>query len=155
MFISAVKKRLSFENWHTGKHFLRGPIVCFRAHSLQSCPTLCDPMDCSPPGSWPQDSPGKNSGVGHHVLLQGIQLASLTSPALAGRFFHLRSPAPLSVSQQRTGGLLKADKLLLRNEISAAINAKKQRKTTEWERLEISSRKLEIPREHFMQRWAW
>ena len=29
---------------------------------------------------------------------------------------------------------------------------KKQRKTTEWERLEISSRKLEIPREHFMQR---
>ena len=25
---------------------------------------------------------------------------------------------------------------------------------TEWERLEISSRKLEIPRELFMQRWA-
>ena len=24
----------------------------------------------------------------------------------------------------------------------------------EWERLEISSRKLEIPREHFMQKWA-
>ena len=24
----------------------------------------------------------------------------------------------------------------------------------EWERLEISSGKLEIPREHFMQRWA-
>ena len=30
----------------------------------------------------------------------------------------------------------------------------KERKTIEWERLEISSRKLEIPREHFMQRWA-
>ena len=28
------------------------------------------------------------------------------------------------------------------------------RKTIEWERLEISSRKLEIPSEHFMQRWA-
>ena len=27
---------------------------------------------------------------------------------------------------------------------------KKMRKTTEWERLEISSRKLEIPGEHFM-----
>ena len=27
-------------------------------------------------------------------------------------------------------------------------------KTIEWERLKISSRKLEIPREHFMQRWA-
>ena len=32
-------------------------------------------------------------------------------------------------------------------------NAKKQRKTIEWERLEISSRILQIPREHFMQRW--
>ena len=31
---------------------------------------------------------------------------------------------------------------------------KEKRKTTEWERLEISSRKLEIPREGFMQRWA-
>ena len=37
---------------------------------------------------------------------------------------------------------------------SSVINAKKQRKRTEWKRLEISSRKLEIPREHFMQRWA-
>ena len=27
-------------------------------------------------------------------------------------------------------------------------------KNNEWERLEISSRKLEIPREHFTQRWA-
>ena len=30
----------------------------------------------------------------------------------------------------------------------------KERKIIEWERLEISSRKLEIPREHFMKRWA-
>ena len=34
------------------------------------------------------------------------------------------------------------------------ISAKKWRKTIEWERLEISSRKLEIPTEYFMQRWA-
>ena len=34
------------------------------------------------------------------------------------------------------------------------MNAEKQRKRTEWERLEISSRKFEIPRERFMQRWA-
>ena len=34
------------------------------------------------------------------------------------------------------------------------ISAKKERKTIEWEGLEISSRKLKIPREHFMQRWA-
>ena len=31
---------------------------------------------------------------------------------------------------------------------------KEMRKRTEWERLEISSRKLETPREYFMQRWA-
>ena len=31
---------------------------------------------------------------------------------------------------------------------------RKERKTIEWERLEISSRKLEIPSENFMQRWA-
>ena len=36
---------------------------------------------------------------------------------------------------------------------SSVINAKKKKmKTTEWERLEISSRKSEITREHFMQR---
>ena len=33
-------------------------------------------------------------------------------------------------------------------------NAKKQRKTIEWGRLEISARKSEIPTEHFIQRWA-
>ena len=35
---------------------------------------------------------------------------------------------------------------------SSVINAKKLRKTIEWEKLEISSRKLEIPSEHIMQR---
>ena len=35
-------------------------------------PTLCNPMDCSPPGSSAHgDSPGKNTGVGCHALLQG------------------------------------------------------------------------------------
>ena len=39
----------------------------------QTCPTLCDPVDCSPPGSSVHgDSPGKNTGVGCHALLQGI-----------------------------------------------------------------------------------
>ena len=37
----------------------------------QSCPTLCDPMDCSPPGSSVHgDSLGKNTGVNCHSLLQ-------------------------------------------------------------------------------------
>ena len=43
------------------------------AKSLQSCLTLCNSMDCSPPGSSiHEDSPGKNTGVGCHALLQGI-----------------------------------------------------------------------------------
>ena len=37
---------------------------------------------------------------------------------------------------------------------SSAISAKKQRKTAERERLESSSRKLDIPRGHLLQRWA-
>ena len=64
------------------------------AKSLQSCPTLCNPMDCSSPGSFvhgilqarirdwvaclpPRDLPDP-----------GNQTLSLTSPALAGRFFN-------------------------------------------------------------------
>ena len=48
--------------------------VCVCACSVaHSCPTLCDPMDCSMPGpSVHGDSPGKNTGVGCHALLQGI-----------------------------------------------------------------------------------
>ena len=39
----------------------------------QPCLTLCDPLDCSPPGSSVHgDSPGKNTGAGCHALLQGI-----------------------------------------------------------------------------------
>ena len=38
----------------------------------QLCPTLCDPMGCSPPGSSVHGgSPGKNTGVGCHALIQG------------------------------------------------------------------------------------
>ena len=40
----------------------------------QSCPTLCNPMDGSPPGSSVHgDSPGKNAEVGCHALFQLIQ----------------------------------------------------------------------------------
>ena len=38
------------------------------AKSLQSWPTLCDPIDSSPPDSRPWGSPGKNTGVGCHFL---------------------------------------------------------------------------------------
>ena len=45
--------------------------VCMHARSFQLCLTLCDPMDCSPPGSSVHgDSLAKNTGVGCHALLQ-------------------------------------------------------------------------------------
>ena len=61
----------------------------------QSCLTLCDPMECSTPRLLcPWESPGKNTGVGCHALLQGIfltqgsnQSVSLMFLALAGGFF--------------------------------------------------------------------
>ena len=44
--------------------------LCLVTHS---CLTLCKPMDCRSPGSSVHgDSPGKNTGVGCHALLQGI-----------------------------------------------------------------------------------
>ena len=51
---------------------------------MQSCPTLCEPMDCShPPGSSVHgDSPGKNAGVGCHALFQGIFPTQGCSPGL-------------------------------------------------------------------------
>ena len=40
---------------------------CWFVHA-QSYLTLCDPMDCSPPGSsCPWNSPGKNTGVNCHA----------------------------------------------------------------------------------------
>ena len=49
--------------------------------------TLCNPMDCSPPGSSAHaGSPGKNTGVGCYVLLQVI----FTTQGLNPRLLHCR-----------------------------------------------------------------
>ena len=48
----------------------------------QSCPTLCDPMDCSPPGSSVHGSPGMNTGAGYCSLLQRIFLTQGLNPGL-------------------------------------------------------------------------
>ena len=55
--------------------------VCLVA---QLCPTFCYPMDCSPPGSSVcRDSPGRNTGVGYHALLQGILPTQGSNPGLS------------------------------------------------------------------------
>ena len=49
-----------------------------QAKSLQSCPTLFDPVDCSPPGSSVHgDSPGKDNRVGWHFLLLSGEIPGL------------------------------------------------------------------------------
>ena len=72
----------------------RLPQVCACAPSHFSHVRLCDPMDCSPPGSSVHEIlPGKNTGVGFHALLQGglpdpgIKPLFLRFPASACRFF--------------------------------------------------------------------
>ena len=63
------------------------------AKSLQLCPTLCDRMDCNPPGSpCPQDSPRQEYWSGLACPLPGdllnpeIESTSPGSPTLTGRF---------------------------------------------------------------------
>ena len=47
---------------------------------------LCDPMECSLSGSSVHgDSPGKNSGMGCHDLLQGTFLTQGSNPGLLPR----------------------------------------------------------------------
>ena len=55
-------------------------LVRLLAKSLKTCPTVCDPMNCSIPGpSVHGISLGKNTGVGCHALLQGIFPSTSTS----------------------------------------------------------------------------
>ena len=61
----------------------------------QLCLTLCNSMDCSPPGSSVHgDSPGKNTGVYRAALLQGIFPTQGSNPSLVscmGRWFFTTS----------------------------------------------------------------
>ena len=57
--------------------------TCVLCLVTQSTSTLCNHMDCSPPGfSVHGDSPGKNPGVGYDALLQGIFPVQGLSPGL-------------------------------------------------------------------------
>ena len=57
---------------------------CVLCVVAQSCPALCDPTECSPPGSSLHgDSPGQNTGVGCQALLQGIFRTQGSNPGLA------------------------------------------------------------------------
>ena len=77
-----------------GQHVLY--TVCY-AKSIQSCLTLCDPMDCSPPGSSVHEIlPIRTlewvaiSSFGD-LPNPGTEPASPKTPALAGEFFTTRA----------------------------------------------------------------
>ena len=81
------------------------------AKLLQSCLTLCDPYASLPARllrSW--DSPGKNTGVGCHALLQGIFSTQGLNPYLLG-LLHWQvcslPPAPPGKPSRATGSLQK------------------------------------------------
>ena len=64
----------------------------------KSCPTLCDPVDCSLPDSSVRGILlVKTTGVGCHFLLQGIFLIQGSNPVscIAGRFFTDWAPGDL------------------------------------------------------------
>ena len=81
---------LSLSHTHTNMHTIFSSCAC--AESLSRV-RLCDPKDCSPPGfSVHGDSPGKNTGVSSHALLQGIFPTQGSNPGLLhGRWilYHL------------------------------------------------------------------
>ena len=87
--------------------------VLLYAKLLQSCETLFDSMDYSLSGSSVHGiSPGKNTGVGCHFHFQGnltdlgIELVSLASLALAGKFFIPVPPGShISQVKNRQGSL--------------------------------------------------
>ena len=58
--------------------------LCMHAKSLQLCPTLCDRMDCSPPGFFVHEIFQARilAGVGFHFLLQGIFPTQGSNPGL-------------------------------------------------------------------------
>ena len=61
-------------------HIFEGVCVCL---VTQSCLILCNPVDFSLPGSSIDgDSPGKNTRVGCHALLQGIFPTQGSNPGL-------------------------------------------------------------------------
>ena len=78
-------------------------IAVVAAKSHQSCPTLCDPIDSCPPGSHPWDSPGKNTGMGCHVLLQcmNMKVKSLSHVRLFATPWTVAYQAPPSMGFSR------------------------------------------------------
>ena len=68
-----LSEELRVQSTHTKTPFLSYHLRCLLCLVTQLCSAFYDPMDHSPPGSLVHgNSPGKNTGIGCHTLLQGI-----------------------------------------------------------------------------------
>ena len=76
------------------------------AESLQSCPTLCDPRRQPTRMPRPWDSPGKNTGVGCHFLLQCMKMKSESEVAQSCPT--LRDPVDFSLPGSSVHGIFQA-----------------------------------------------
>ena len=76
------------------------------AKSLQSCPTLCDPIDGGTGPTVPRDSPGKNTGAGCHFLLQCMKVKSVSEVTQSCPT--LRNPMDCSLTGSFIHGIFQA-----------------------------------------------
>ena len=91
---------LEVREWHQNfceqlRFFLRCLLKFVHAKSLQSCPTLCDPVDCSPPGFCVHGVSQARILRWFAFLLQGDlhdPEIEPTTPAFAGGFFTTKPP---------------------------------------------------------------
>ena len=85
--------------------------VAAAAKSLQSCPTLCDTIDGSPPTRLrhPRDSPGKNTGVGCHSITFGFCLFNLYAEYIMRNTGLEEAQAGIKIARRNINNLRYAD----------------------------------------------
>ena len=101
--IQVNKSYTSPKDYFKAPFYVKPSSAAAAAKSLQSCPTLCNPIDSSSP-SW--DSLGKNTGVGCHFLPQCMKVKSESEVAQRVRLFSTpwtaahQAPPPMGFSRQ-------------------------------------------------------
>ena len=106
-------------------------------------------MDCSPPGS-------SIHGVFQATVLEWGAIAFSVSPTKALQIAVKRKEVTSKGEKERYKHLNAEFQRIARRDKKDFLSdqCKEIEENNRIERLEISARKLEIPREHFMQRWA-
>ena len=105
LFISLLNISKVLEIILTSHRYLCSTVAAAAAaKSPQSCPTLCDPIDSRLHRPW--DSPGKNTGVGCHFLLQCMKVKSESE--VAQSCLTLRDPMDCSLPGSSIHGIFQA-----------------------------------------------